>query len=104
MPADARDTLAAHYQRLTGLEAARRLFAEAEREPFVSIWLLARAVGCSTRRVRRDWTRRGYPVTRIGREDRLPAELALATYFTGGPPNQHGAVATFGDVTDQVRP
>ena len=78
---ESRDTLAAHYRRLTGQEAARRLLAEAEREEFVSLWLLARALGCSNKRVRRDWESRGHRITRVGHEDKVVARHAVSEYF-----------------------
>lgn len=78
---ETRDTLAKHYRRLTGIEAAARLLAEAKQEEFVSLWLLARALGISTRRLRRDWKERGQHVTRVGFEDRIVARQAIAAYF-----------------------
>lgn len=69
-------------EKLTGLEAAKRILAEAEREEFVSIWLVARALQVSRRRLLKDWTGRlKLPVARIGDERQLPAQLVIETYF-----------------------
>lgn len=77
-----RDTVATHYGRLTGAQALQRLRADAVHEEYVSLWLVARAVGCSSKRLRRDWNERGLPIpTRVGHEDRVVARIALQTYF-----------------------
>jgi hypothetical protein len=68
-------------ERLTGLEAARRVLEEAKREEFVAADLVARALRCSRRRLLRDWEGRGHPVTALGQFRLLAARLVLQVYF-----------------------
>lgn len=71
---------------LTGQEAARRVLALAQDEEFIPAWLVARALGCSKRRLLRDWTRRlRHRIVAIGHERKLPAKLVLAAYFPHFP-------------------
>lgn len=67
---------------LTGREAARQVLAEAEREEFVSLDLVARALRWENRRVLRDWMwRRQFPITRVGRAVMLSSTLVVRAYF-----------------------
>lgn len=69
-------------ERLTGREAAQRILAEAEREEFLTLDLVARALRWESRRVLRDWAhRRKYPITRVGRAVMLSSTLVIRTYF-----------------------
>jgi hypothetical protein len=66
---------------MTGIQAARRLLALAEREELIAVDLLVRAVGCDRRTLLRDWASRQLPVTRIGRLVKVSARLAVQHYF-----------------------
>ncbi len=69
-------------EHLTGREAATRLLAEAEREEFLTLDLVARVLRWENRRVLRDWKdRRKYPYTRVGRNVMLSSILVLRAYF-----------------------
>lgn len=67
--------------RLSGLGAAQRLLAEVSREEFVPLDLVARVLRASRRRVLRDWTRRGFPVTTVGHRKLLASTLVRVTYL-----------------------
>jgi hypothetical protein len=66
---------------VSGREATKQLLDEAAREEFVAVALVARALQQNGRRVLRDWKKRNYPVTRIGRTILLHAPLVVRTYF-----------------------
>lgn len=84
-------------ERVTGLEAARRVLAEAQREEFVAVSLVARALRTHRRRVLRDWTGRlKLPVTRVGRETMLAAALVVESYFPHRSPVSRSHSGPFG--------
>lgn len=66
---------------MSGQDAVRQLLAEAEREEFIAVELLARALRQTRRRVMRDWRKRRQPETHVGREILLASRLVLAIYF-----------------------
>lgn len=68
---------------MSGAEALRQIEAAAQREVFLRADLIARALTVSSRQFLRDWRRRKFPETRVGRRTvLLPARLVYATYFT----------------------
>lgn len=66
---------------MTGIQAARRLLALAEREELIAVDLLVRAVGCDRRTLLRDLKGRQIPVIQIGRLAKVPAAIVVAHYF-----------------------
>jgi hypothetical protein len=66
---------------MSGRQAAKEILAKAEREEFIGLAVLARALGKDYRTVLRDWEARHHPYTRVGRDYLLYAPLVLQTYF-----------------------
>jgi hypothetical protein len=69
------------HDHLSGAHAAKQVRIEAQREEFVGLELVARALRSSRRRVLRDWRSRGYPVTAVGHRKLLSSRLVLSAYF-----------------------
>ena len=59
----------------------QQIIEYARHEELITVALVARAAGMSSRTIVRDWKRRRYPVTKIGRTVLLPSALVLSTYF-----------------------
>lgn len=66
---------------MSGIDATRQLLSAAVREEVVGADLVARALGCSKRKLLRDWRSRKKPETKVGRDTLLSSRLVLEIYF-----------------------